>query len=107
MPDTFKFYGTRLASTNATSIVSGVTGTRIVNSIVIANVGTASAVTLTLQAFSGTSPFTIVPLHSQGTASSSQVLFSPLPLSTADDLQAAASVGDVVDVVVGVLERTP
>ena len=107
MPDTFKFYGTRLTSTNATSIVSGVTGTRLVNSVVVANVSTASAVTLTIQAFAGTNSFAVVPLHLQGTSSSSQVLFSPLPLSTADDLQAAASVGDVIDVVVSVLERTP
>lgn len=106
MPDAFKFYGTRLTSTSATSIVSGVTGTRLINSIVIANVSTASAATITVQAFSGTNAFTIVPQHSQGTASSSQVLLSPLPLLTDDDLQAAATVGDVVDVIVSVLERT-
>jgi exo-beta-1,3-glucanase (GH17 family) len=107
MPDTFKFYGTRLSSTNATSIVSGLTGTRLINSIAVANASTASSATIKVQAFSGTNAFTLVPSHSQGTSSSSQVLLSPLPLTTDDDLQASASVGDVIDVIVSVLERTP
>jgi hypothetical protein len=106
MPDAFKFYATRLSDTNATSIVSALTGTRIINSVVVANIHTSLTTSIQLQAFSGTNSFTLVPAHTQSTSTSSQLLLSPLPLTTADDLKAKSSVGNAVDVVVSVLERT-
>jgi len=46
-----------------------------------------------------------VPRHTMATASSSQVLLAPISLTTADDIQAAATSGSV-DVIVCALERT-
>ena len=106
MPDLFRFYGTKLTSTNTVTIVSGVTGTRIINGVNLANNSTSSTASVSVVAYQGTNAFTVVPAATIGTAASSQVLPSPISLVTADDLRARSSVGDIIDVVVSVLERT-
>ena len=107
MQDTFKIYATQVTSTNLVSIVSGVTGTRIINAINVANASTASTASLSIQVFEGTNAFTLVPLHSLGTQTSSQLLVSPLGIQTADDIKAATGAGSgSVDVIVSALERT-
>lgn len=105
MPDAFKFYAKQVTSSNAVTIVSGVTGTRIINAINLANTSTANTASVSVQVFAGTNAFTLVPRHTMATSSSSQVLPAPISLTTADDIKAAATSG-AVDVIVSALERT-
>lgn len=107
MPDTFKIYASQVTATNLVTIVSGVTGTRIVNAINIANASTSATASLSVQLFAGTNAFALVPLHSLSTQTSAQILASPLSLQTEDDIQAATGAGSgAIDVIVSALERT-
>lgn len=106
MPDTFKFYATQVTATVATSVVEGLTGTRLINSINCANRDSSSTAAVTVEALLGTNAFTLVPLATLATSANSQVLPAPLALRTEDGLQVSVASGNTVDVVVSVLERT-
>lgn len=107
MPDTFKIYASQVTATNSVTIVSGVTGTRIVNAINVANASTSATASVSIQLLAGTNAFTLIPLYSLGTQTSAQILISPLALQTDDDIQAATGSGSgSVDVIVSALERT-
>lgn len=105
MPDAFKIYATQVTSTNLVSVVSAVTGTRIVNAINVANASTSATASVTVNVLAGTNSFSLVPLHTMTTQISTQLLPAPLALATADDIRAAAPSG-AVDVIVSALERT-
>ena len=107
MPDTFKVYASQVTSTNAVTVVSAVTGTRIINAIHVANASTAATSSISVQVFAGTNGFTLVPLHQLGTQTSTQLLVSPLGLQTEDDVKASLGSGTAaLDVIVSSLERT-
>lgn len=107
MPDSFKFYATQITSTSNVTVVSGLTGTRIINSINIANPSTAGTAAVSVLVFSGTNSFTLIPSQALATQASVQVLSSPLALTTTDDIQVSAATGsEPVDVIISSLERT-
>jgi len=106
MPDTFKFYGTQVTATTNTSVVSAVTGTRLINSIVVSNLDSSSTASVTVQALLDTVAFYIVPFATLATSEAKQMLLAALPLQTDDDVQISVGSGNTVDVVVSVLERT-
>lgn len=106
MPDTFKFYGTQCTETTGTSVVSAVTGTRLLNSIVVANRDSSSTASVTVEALLDTVAFQLVPLATLATSEAKQMLLAPLPLQTDDDVQISVGTGNTVDVIVSVLERT-
>lgn len=106
MPDTFKFYGTQVTATSGTSVVSAVTGTRLINSIVVANRDSSSTAAVTVEALLDTVAFQLVPLATLSASESRQMLLASLPLQTDDDVQISVGTGNTVDVIVSVLERT-
>jgi hypothetical protein len=107
MADLFSFYASRVTSSNSVTVVSGVTGTRIINGINVANPSTSATASVSVQVLLGTNAFSFVPLQELGTQTRSQLMTSPISLQTSDDIQANIGAGsEPVDVIVSVLERT-
>lgn len=106
MPQTYKSFGTILATTGATTVYPGVTGTAIVNGVIFSNVNSLNNTTATLELVKGATAYSLITGVSVPFSSSLQALDSPIILESSNTLRASAGISNYIHVVVSVLEIT-
>ena len=103
MADVYISTGTLLGSTAETTIYSGTTGSAIVNSIYVANVGSYTE-NITVKLVRGSTGYTIANSMSVPPNSTLQPVDSPLVLQASDTITATGSTLDTFHIVLSALE---
>lgn len=106
MPETYKSFGTILGTTAATTIYSGVTGTAIVNGIIVSNTNLLSNTTATIEVVKGSTAYSLITGVAIPFASSLQAIDSPVILETGNTIRATAGATGFLHTFVSVLEVT-
>lgn len=112
MPEAFRSYSTRLTTTGATFIATGVTGTTgvtgvtLVRGVNVANIDATNNAAISVHIHQGATGYALVSGYTVATGTRYQVLDAPLALRQGDTLKATASAADRLEVVVSALEIT-
>lgn len=106
MPETYKSFGTILGTTAATTIYSGVTGTAIVNGIIVSNTNLLNNTTATIEVIKGSTAYSLITGVAIPFASSLQAIDSPVILETGNTIRATAGATGFLHTFVSVLEVT-
>jgi hypothetical protein len=106
MAETYKSVGTKVTSTSATTIYSGVTGTAIVNSINCSNINLYRSSTITVELVKGANAYSIITNADVPMATSLQILDAPIVLESGNTLRVVAGTANDIDVIVSILEIT-
>ena len=106
MPETYKSFGTILGTTAATTIYSGVTGTAIVNGIIVSNTNLLNNTTATIEVIKGSTAYSLISGVAIPFASSLQAIDSPVILETGNTIRATAGATGFLHTFVSVLEVT-
>ena len=106
MAETYKSVGTKLTSTNNTSIYAGVAGTAIINSINISNVDLYTSVSVNVFLVKSGTSYSIISNVEIPVGTSLQILDTPIICESGNTLTATANVANDLEVIVSVLEIT-
>jgi hypothetical protein len=106
MAETYKSQGTKLTTTNNSTVYSGVAGTAIVNSINIANVDLYTSVTVSVFLVKSGTSYSIISNAIIPSGASLQLLDAPLVCESGNTITATASIANDLEVIVSVLEIT-
>lgn len=106
MPETYKTVGTIVGSTAATTIYNGVTGTALVNSIIISNTDVNNGNYATVELLKGSTYYSIITGAQVPVRTSFQVLDSTLALESGNQLRYTAGYTFSTHIIVSVMEIT-
>jgi len=106
MAESYTSYGTKLTTTDETTILTSVTGTSIVNGIHIANVDASNSASVTVTLYKGATGYVLIKAALVPIQASLQILDAPIPINTGDTIKATASNANRLEIVASVLEIT-